>query len=80
MAYGGILMITPNRLQQMKTEELKQMLRDDFDSKGPGMSWDEVRPIVEELVRRDHAAKLNCKTAEEAWEDFQRYYMPVSGS
>lgn len=61
---------------KLTTEELEQILRDDFNSEGDGLGLDVVMPVMEELSRR-----LGGRTGEEArrsWEMFLKYYLPAS--
>lgn len=40
------------------------------------MTTEELLPYLEELARRFRQDHPNAKTAEEAWQDFVKYYLP----
>ena len=61
----------------MTTEELEQILRDDASKgKGTGLPWEQLEPVLAELARRKRAAHPELKTAEKAYREFQKHYMP----
>lgn len=61
---------------KMTTEELEQVLRDDFNSEGDGLGLDVVMPVMEKLARRN--GKRTGAEAKMAWQMFLQHYLPAS--
>lgn len=73
--YGG------TNLSQLSTEELEQILRQDAEApEEQETDTDFLLEVMEVLAERNRENAHTPKTAEEAWESFQRHYAPKSGS
>lgn len=73
--YGG------TNLSQLSTEELEQILRQDAEApEEQETDTDFLLEVMEVLAERNRENAHTPKTAEEAWESFQKHYAPKSGS
>ena len=65
------------KLSQMSTEELEQILRQDVESPADQEAdTDFLLDVMEVLAKRDKENVQTKKTAEEAWASFQEHYAP----
>ena len=73
--YGG------TNLSQLSTEELERILRQDAEApEEQETDTDFLLEVMEVLAERNRENAHTPKTAEEAWESFQKHYAPKSGS
>lgn len=56
------------------TEELKAILKEDCDSNSTGLNDEELFSVMAELAQRE--GKSSEDAAKEAWQRFQKYWMP----
>ena len=64
---------------RMSTEELKEILRQDaLRSEAEEPDTDMLFYVMDLLVKRDKEQGSRLKSAEEAWDIFEKYYMPQS--
>ena len=68
-------------LSQLSTEELERILRQDAEApEEQETDTDFLLEVMEVLAERNRENDHTPKTAEEAWESFQKHYAPKSGS
>lgn len=61
----------------MATEELEEILRLDSQAlEGQGLDGEELLYVMEVLARRKHNNDSPGKTAQQAWESFEKHYLP----
>ena len=58
------------------TEELRQILRDDFEHPNQKQDIDFLFEVMGELAKRRDLADPHRKTDQQAWEEFLKYYAP----
>lgn len=69
------------KLSQMSTEELERILRQDVENpEEQEADVDFLLEVMEVLAERNRENAYSPKTAEEAWESFQKHYAPKSWS